>query len=72
MDTEFTFYFLSNGQWLALAAFCAVSLLPATRIMRRAGLNLWWAVLLVVPLINVIALWGLAYCRWPAIEKRTA
>lgn len=68
MELEFTFYFLSFGQWLVLALLCAVSIIPAMRILRRTGCRQWWAVFFIIPLVNLIALWIFAYTRWPAVE----
>jgi hypothetical protein len=68
MDMEFTFYYLSTGQWIAIALFCAASLVAAARILRRAGLSVWWSIFLIIPLVNVIALWAVAYSRWPAVD----
>jgi len=67
MEMEFTFYFLSVWQWLAIAVFCVISVVPAVRILRRAGLSAWWAVFLVIPLVNLMALWVFAFTRWPAL-----
>ena len=72
MDMEFTFYYLSTGQWIAIAVFCVASVVPAARILRRAGLSLWWSIFLVIPLVNVMALWVLAYSRWPALDPPRA
>jgi quinol-cytochrome oxidoreductase complex cytochrome b subunit len=63
MEWQCNFYFLSTGQWLALALLCVVSILPATRMLRRAGYRQWWAVILVFPIINLIALRVLGYTR---------
>lgn len=38
------------------------------RILRRAGYPGWWALLALVPLVNLVALWVFAYTRWPAID----
>jgi len=72
MEMEFTFYYLSVGQWISIAVFCVASLVPAARVLRRAGLSLWWSIFLVIPLINVVALWALAYSRWPAADPPRA
>ena len=72
MDVEFTFYYLSGWQWFALALFCASSLLPAARILRRIGVSGWWAAFFAVPVLNVLALWALAYIRWPAATPSPA
>jgi uncharacterized membrane protein YhaH (DUF805 family) len=44
-------------------------LVPIQQIVRRAGYSFWWCVLIIVPVVNVIALWVFAFRRWPALEK---
>jgi uncharacterized membrane protein YhaH (DUF805 family) len=39
------------------------------RVLRRAGYSSWWALLVLVPLVNLVALWVFAYVRWPAIDE---
>ncbi|KPF69042.1 hypothetical protein IP84_07655 [beta proteobacterium AAP99] len=42
--------------------------LPAvlfSRIVRRAGYSPWWALLGLVPVIGVVALWVFAFLDWP-------
>lgn len=48
----------------------AVPLLMLGRIVRRAGFSPWWALVVLVPLVNLVALWVFAYVRWPAIDDR--
>ena len=43
-------YVLSMGGW-ALA---------------RAGLSPLWVLLLLIPWVNIVAIWAFAYARWPA------
>ena len=43
----------------------AVLGLPAARILRRAGLSPWWSFMVLVPYLNVVALWVFAFTRWP-------
>jgi uncharacterized membrane protein YhaH (DUF805 family) len=49
----------------------AVPMLLIGRVLRRAGYSSWWVLLVLVPLVNVIALWAFAYMRWPAIDRET-
>ena len=72
MEVEFTFYYFSMWQWLTIATFCVISLIPAARILRRTGFSVWWAIFLVIPLLNLLALWVIAYMRWPADRAATA
>lgn len=46
----------------------AVPLWMIGRVLRRAGYSSWWALLVLVPLVNLVALWVFAYVRWPAID----
>jgi uncharacterized membrane protein len=39
---------------------------------KKAGYAPWWALLGLVPLINVIALYLFAYKEWPALSSRLA
>jgi uncharacterized membrane protein YhaH (DUF805 family) len=53
---------------LALAAL-AIPILMAARVLRRAGFSRWWALLVLVPVVNLIGLWLFAYIRWPAVDS---
>lgn len=56
---------LSIIHWLVVVVFAALILLPIGKILRRLGFSGWWALLWIVPLANLIALWVLAYRPWP-------
>lgn len=51
-----------------IVAFFIVLFPPYARILRRTGFSRWWAVLIIVPGVNVVLLWLFAYARWPALE----
>jgi len=53
---------------LALAAL-AIPILMAARVLRRAGFSRWWALLVLVPVVNLVGLWLFAYVRWPAVDR---
>jgi ATP/ADP translocase len=59
---------LSPIHWLTVFVIL-VLLVPLQQIVRRAGYSAWWCALIIVPLVNVIALWVFAFRRWPALEK---
>ena len=46
-----------------------VPMVMIARVLRRAGYSPWWALLVLVPLVNLIALWVFAYARWPAVDE---
>jgi|HigsolmetaAR203D_1030402.scaffolds.fasta_scaffold00021_84 hypothetical protein len=51
--------------WLAMLAMWFIFLWPLGRVVRRTGHAAPWAILAVVPVVNVILLWIWAYKRWP-------
>lgn len=53
---------------LLALVLAAVPLLMIGRVIGRAGYSPWWALLVLVPLVNLVALWVFAYARWPAID----
>lgn len=55
--------------WTVFAlVLLAVPMVMIARVLRRAGFSPWWTLLVLVPPINVIALWVFAYVRWPAVD----
>lgn len=53
------------GHWLVFAILVAVVLYPVGRILNRIGFSPLWSVLALIPLVNLLALWVLAYSNWP-------
>jgi hypothetical protein len=56
------------AETLLVLAVCGVALVliwPAARIAARLGFSPWLGVLVVVPLVNVLLLWFVAYSKWP-------
>jgi hypothetical protein len=41
--------------------------IPMARIIRRAGYSRWWVLAFFIPLVNIAALWVLAFVRWPSV-----
>ena len=48
-----------------LVFFIAPLIWLYARILRRAGYSGWWAPLMFVPWVNVVALWVFAFMKWP-------
>ncbi|CAJ0867697.1 hypothetical protein R20233_01436 [Ralstonia sp. LMG 32965] len=60
----------SIWHWLiVLLVLLFVYLLPAGLIARKAGYSSGWALLMLVPLVNVITIWVFALSDWPAARK---
>jgi uncharacterized membrane protein YhaH (DUF805 family) len=54
---------------IVIAIWLAIFLPPSVRIVRRVGYSGWWAFLMIVPGVNIVALWTLAFIRWPALDR---
>ena len=38
-------------------------------ILAKAGFSRWWFLILLVPLVNIIAIWIFAFKKWPNIDN---
>ena len=47
------------------------AILPYGRAFSRAGYSPWLCILMLVPLVNVIAMWVFACAEWPALTARS-
>jgi hypothetical protein len=54
---------------LVIVVAVAAIIWPYCRVVSRAGYSPWLGLLIIVPLVNVIALWVFAYVRWPALPE---
>lgn len=62
-------------QWLeyTLAGFCIMYLMYACgKVLARLGYSPAWCLTLFVPYIQILAIWGFAYKKWPLDEKQNA
>jgi hypothetical protein len=54
--------------WLFLFA---VLLVPVWKVVAKAGYSGAWALLILVPVVNIAALWVFACARWPSTPVRS-
>lgn len=50
---------------LVIAPVAALLVVPAWRILQRAGHSGAWALLMLVPVLGFVVLWVLAFSKWP-------
>jgi hypothetical protein len=67
---DFTGFGFGLTHWIVFAAFVVVVLYPVGRILDRIGFSPFWSVVAMIPLVNLIALWGLAVIDWPRDSNR--
>ena len=49
----------------------AVMVIPIAKILGRIGFSQWWAAVAIVPMVNLIFLWILAFIDWPRDKAAT-
>lgn len=59
----------SIWHWIVTLLYLALILVPMAAVMRKAGYSRAWAIVFVIPVLNLLALWVFAFSRWPAIRK---
>ena len=63
--------FGSEHGLIGLIIAAIVFVIPAWKIVEKAGYPGAWALLVLVPLANVVALWVFAFARWPRARAGT-
>jgi hypothetical protein len=56
---------LSIWHWIVVLLYVSILVIPIARILRRIGMSGWWSVIAIIPLLNLIGLWILAFVSWP-------
>ena len=63
-----------GGMWpmstLTMLLFAAVVIVPFWFIFSKAGFSKWLSLLMVIPIVNVILLYFLAFAKWPNRPKQ--
>ena len=54
---------------ISMLLVAVLVVLPFWRLFEKAGFSGWLALLMLVPLVNVLALYFLAFTDWPAQKK---
>jgi hypothetical protein len=54
--------------WVLLLTILIVLIYPIARILKRIGWNQWLAILWLIPLLNIVMLWVVAFAPWPALQ----
>ena len=57
-----------GGHWLTMLLVAVVIVLPFWKIFAKAGYSGWFGLLMIVPVVNLIALYMLAFSDWPSLK----
>ena len=60
---------ISIRHWFIIIVVLAMYAVPITKIVERTGHSKWWAVVFFIPLFHLVALWVLAFVKWPAMDR---
>ena len=52
-----------------MLAMGLVLVLPFWQLFSKAGYSAWWSLLMIIPVVNLIALYVFAFSTWPALKK---
>ncbi len=61
-----------KGLWLIpflIVVWYFLIVLPFTKIYKKAGYSPWMGILMIVPLLNVLMLYFLAFSNWPSLNR---
>lgn len=61
-----------GGGLLFLAIYAVLVCIPVGKVLVRVGYSGWWALLALVPVVNVVMLWVFAFSDWPRLAKGEA
>lgn len=54
---------------ITVAAFAVLVIGP---IAKKAGFPIWWSLVMLLPVFNLIMIWVFAFMSWPAEQKQQA
>ena len=57
---------ISIWQLIIIIFIFIIPLLVFGPVAKKAGFSRWWALLLAIPLVNVVVVWVFAFIKWPA------
>ncbi len=57
---------MSTGHWLWMLVIAILFVIPVWRICQRIGYQGWMGILIIIPVVNLILLYFIAFSDWPA------
>lgn len=62
--------YFGTGSFVFMLLIGALVVIPYWKLWQRTGHSGAWGLLMLVPLVNLISLWVLAFKDWPALRGR--
>ena len=54
---------------LVILFICFIPVWFTGNILAKAGFSSWFALITLIPFVNIIALWVFAFIQWPKVDK---
>lgn len=54
------------GELIVIAVFVLFAILVFGPIAKKAGYSRWWALLMAIPVVNIIVIWVFSFIKWPS------
>jgi hypothetical protein len=61
--------FLMMPLLVVMLAPVMISIAALVRVIQRAGFSGWWVLIVLVPIVNMLALWRFGFGSWPALPR---
>jgi len=58
------------GHWLWMLVMAVFLVVPAWRICQRIGYPGWMGILIIVPMVNLVFLYFIAFAKWPMNKEK--
>ncbi len=55
---------------LVILIFVGLPIWAGSRIAKKAGFAPFWAITLIVPLVNFVVIWSFAFVEWPNVPHQ--
>ena len=63
---------ISIWQLIIILLLVLIPLIIFRPIVKKAGFSGWWALIIFVPIVNLVMIWIFAFISWPAEAPNTA
>jgi hypothetical protein len=59
-----------SGRLIVVLILLILVVIPYWKIFGKAGFSSWLALLILVPIVNLVMLYFLAFADWPVLKER--
>lgn len=61
---------ISIWHWAILFILYIVPFLSSIKILRKSGRSRWYAIVMLIPIANIIGMYVFALSRWPSLQPK--